>query len=1235
MKLHLPKLLLTAVMAALMVPSSWAGSWNGNTYSVGNDGTIETLKTGDNATDDGVFIRAGADAVIATITTLEHVAGKKLTISGTWGNATGSQGGQGYDLANLSIGTLKIGDGTGSAALEIGTSMQSSDTQTPEMQYVTIGAISGSVTSLNIGKRGSLTLTSVDSITKITSTTVDGILDLTNLTFKDNSGGAHNLKLVNFMNAASGAGVVKLKSGSAVQTEGTRTAVTLNTNYVVEGDASAQLVLTSHHDNNAWRTWTIGESGSITVGSGLGTLEFLAGQKAIINGGSITVGTLALGHTSPSTGAASYSGALEMRGSGSTLTVGKIKVQNANTDYANRKNEVVITGGTLKVTGETAIEYVSNANTTVLIGGTGTDSVILQTGSNNWILSKGAATGSSLEIGNITIDAANEKMITITDAYLNGLITNNATNDEAGLTLSGAFTTGDGFKTISYTGNKNDGFKTVVTLTGLGTSANTILSDGITFDGLAIGDAGWQKGADGYYYQATEVSNLLHVYGTTNIDDNIYQAGTNFIGFEVHSGATLNIAGHEVQGLKVYLNENATLANNGSAIGETKRQYDQVILKGNAYADTAANFGLLAGSYKPTTLDLARYTLTKKGTAEFVLVNTTVEAGTIDVQQGGLKLVAKEGGSITLKDGVNINVASGAFVNLATGDLTSDQILAITGAGEVRINNTITLGEGTAALSGTFVTASGSLTINGTTIGALRTNGGSSTVANGSVTNLTSAGGTTNVRGGSVTTLSATGGTTNVSGGSVATLSTTGGTINVTGGSITTVKMKGSGNQNLNFKLAAGATSASYTLGSLSTIDTDSYGCNITIDSGVTVEANSVTPGWGFGTITVNGSLKLSEMLELATGRNNDTTRNVITGSGIIDTKKLSIGNIGTYNISGVTMKIGEGGIKKGTYYDAGSTKTNLGAMTIEAKADWDSDVDTLKLVATGSDSTVINTAGHTVALKAGLGGTGNLTKTGEGTLKIGENSTTFTSGAVTVSGGKLELNNATAGTSYTISSLTLDGGALDVTGTLTLSNVTVDLSKYTAGTEVELVKAGAYGENSNFDWTLANADAVGNYAASLDRRENSVWLTWQNTTPSVSSITTSVSTAEGWYTLSSDGTTLTLTLTVDRSLAGLAADGSVMVNLLTDEQLSAIMGDANCTNPYVLLELTDSDNNTVAADAFNKVVFIKGDTGQNYWGEMVGNQLMYNVERIPEPASATLSLAALMMLCARRRRRA
>ena len=255
--------------------------------------------------------------------------------------------------------------------------------------------------------------------------------------------------------------------------------------------------------------------------------------------------------------------------------------------------------------------------------------------------------------------------------------------------------------------------------------------------------------------------------------------------------------------------------------------------------------------------------------------------------------------------------------------------------------------------------------------------------------------------------------------------------------------------------------------------------------------------------------------------------------------------------------------------------------------------------------------------------------------MKSGAGKQTFSgdmgafNGTVKVSGGSLEFSKADGNT--TVSSLTLDGGALDVSGSLTLTNVTVDLSKYTAGTNIELVTADTLIADALSVSYANDTTTVGNYTGTLEKDGHSLWLTWKDATPTVSSIPTSVSDEGDWYTLSSDGTTLTLTVT--KSLAGLAADGSVMVDLLTDEQLSAIMSDANYKTPYVLLELTDSDKNTVAANAFNKVVFVKGETGQNYWGEMVGGQLMYNVERIPEPASATLSLAALMMLCARRRR--
>lgn len=458
-------------------------------------------------------------------------------------------------------------------------------------------------------------------------------------------------------------------------------------------------------------------------------------------------------------------------------------------------------------------------------------------------------------------------------------------------------------------------------------------------------------------------------------------------------------------------------------------------------------------------------------------------------------------------------------------------------------------------------------------------------------------------------------------------LNMTGGTAYVTGGSISTINLKGSGN--LNFTLAEGATSANYTLGTISTVDANSYGCNITIDSGVTVEATKLNNGWGFGTLTVNGNLYLSDALVMTTGGNANTTQNVVTGSGVIKTNKLTLGNAGTYNFSGVTMKIGSGGIAVAN--DWGPT-TNFGAMTIEATADWSSTRSNMKLVATGSDSTVINTAGYNVDLKAGLGGTGNLTKTGEGTLKIGQNNTDFTTGAVSVSGGKLELNKADG--NYTISSLTLDGGALDVTGSVTLNALTVDFSKYSTDTLTHtLVTSGGLSLGEGVDLSTLTF-SEGDYTGSVARVGESLVLSYVlagDTKP----ITTTVKDFE------LNGTALTLNV----EEAVLSEGMVVNVHLLEDTMMKdilAALGEKNYTDgkPMVTITLAGSESGTITANELNEVVFIKGDTGQNYWGEMVdfggevGTKLMYNVERIPEPTTATLSLLALMGLAARRRRK-
>ena len=144
--------------------------------------------------------------------------------------------------------------------------------------------------------------------------------------------------------------------------------------------------------------------------------------------------------------------------------------------------------------------------------------------------------------------------------------------------------------------------------------------------------------------------------------------------------------------------------------------------------------------------------------------------------------------------------------------------------------------------------------------------------------------------------------------------------------------------------------------------------------------------------------------------------------------------------------------------------------------------------------------------------------------------------------------------------------------------------------------------------------------------------------TPSESLITSTVVEKNGdSFLYGLDGTTLTLTVKSDSPLASLAADGMVTVGLISEEMMNAILADL--TNPetdevtkLVTLKLTDGTT-TITADAFDKVVFVN-EKGEGYYGEMVGSQLMYNVERIPEPTTTTLSLLALSALAMRRRRK-
>ncbi len=106
--------------------------------------------------------------------------------------------------------------------------------------------------------------------------------------------------------------------------------------------------------------------------------------------------------------------------------------------------------------------------------------------------------------------------------------------------------------------------------------------------------------------------------------------------YTVDNGATLDLNGAVDQTINVVLNAGGALANTGNAIGTSTMQTTSLTLNGDAYVNAVSNFALLASGYGDTTLTLNGHTLTKKGTGSFTLCNTTIDGGTIKIEDGSV-----------------------------------------------------------------------------------------------------------------------------------------------------------------------------------------------------------------------------------------------------------------------------------------------------------------------------------------------------------------------------------------------------------------------------------------------------------------------------------------------------------------------------------------------------------------------------------------------------------------------
>ena len=830
-----------------------------------------------------------------------------------------------------------------------------------------------------------------------------GVFDFTGYSLGTETDSTNDETLIDIMNKMSGAGTVKLASGALIQTKGKRDNVNLSTNYKVAGDASASLTLTSwkYDGMSNWRTWLVGEGGSITVGdNGEGTLNILAGQRlSIEDGGQVSVGTLKLGHDETS----DNPGSLVMSGSGSKLTVGGIVMQNGITGSV--LNTVEITGGTLKVTGTNAITYnADNVMTAVTLGGSdAASSVLLQTGTTTgWVMSKQANAASTFNVGYVTIDGTNTQSITFNGATLTGAITNNASlilgedvvwNSGATVSNNGTLqiNKGTGDLVLNNIVDVNAGTyrRAVVTNTAAGNliivnTGNKSLSGDIT---ISNGGKVTLKGGTFGTADAAITNNIAAENSTTLVLDGVV--------------AYLNKAGDTDQILDIN-----TELTNGSVM--------------HMLADDRLNWG---GSYT-TTVGLNSL-LDVGSTRQSLSGNTLKLAGGTIYGTGGTYPTGNYTAGLDYHESGTITVTENSLIATAVASRETEDVVTL----DVAANKTLTIGSYTAGdttNTGSFVGAGKfDKTGNGTLLykGAEFTNG--LTISGGvfeyylendcTHSGRISGSGTFRKSGSGTLTLDSSNTsvtTLNVAGGKLVYNSTTDTTHTISGASGTFFEKTGSGSL---------------------TANTDNYSGEILVSAGTlknsteTGNSQKVTVANG-ATVDLNGKAAYYNLTlqEGATLTNSDTSGST-TSTGTNKKQLHTITLEGDAKVTGSNQlgMVGSGHTTSNLYLN-GNTLTKEGTNTFHL------------FNTTVHSAGLIQINGGTVKADGNTSGTLNITKASlaidGGTFQLGHRSQsiqelTLTSGSLTIGSGL----TLTALGDVTMSSGTVSGN-LCLSGTITLT---------------------------------------------------------------------------------------------------------------------------------------------------------------------------------------------------------
>jgi len=208
------------------------------------------------------------------------------------------------------------------------------------------------------------------------------------------------------------------------------------------------------------------------------------------------------------------------------------------------------------------------------------------------------------------------------------------------------------------------------------------------------------------------------------------------------------------------------------------------------------------------------------------------------------------------------------------------------------------------------------------------------------------------------------------------------------------------------------------------------------VDKNITLKSTSLHAAWSMPNITVDGIVE-TDTFKLSTDKN---TTNV-NGTGTIKTKTFYLGNEGVYNLTGVRIEVGSGGIQ---HTSVDEHIINMGNITIAAVDTWTMVSQNDFSLADASTGTTFEVAkDKTATIEAvirdkvdGTGETavttfGKLNKTGDGILVLSGNNTY--SGGTTITGGVLKTTHKKALGSGT---LTFNGGTLTLASDLDVNSI-------------------------------------------------------------------------------------------------------------------------------------------------------------------------------------------------------